>query len=137
MDRATFEATRDSGGYALWWEAHDLAYGIPIGIEHDLAQRHIVVASVSRAVIASAAQRYPVRVVEITAPAAVLAARLSARAREDEADIARRLQRQMPLPDGIELATVVNDATIADGAARLLQAIQGRPQSAEDGGVSC
>jgi phosphonate metabolism protein PhnN/1,5-bisphosphokinase (PRPP-forming) len=130
IDRATFEATRNAGGYALWWEAHDLAYGIPADIEADLAAGRVVVASVSRAVIADAVLRYPLRVVEITAPPGVLAARLSARAREDEADIARRLQRQMPLPPGIEVVTVVNDATIEEGAARLLAAITPSPGSA-------
>ncbi len=123
VDRATFEARRDAGLYALWWEAHGLAYGIARDIEADLARGVVVVASVSRAVIAAAARRYPVRVVEITAPREVLAARLAARGREGAEDVARRLDRSVTFPAGIELVTVMNDGTVAEGAAKLLQAL--------------
>lgn len=123
IDRATFEARRDSGAYALWWEAHGLAYGIPIDIEADLASGITVVASVSRAVIAEAASRHRVRVVEITAPHDVLAARLAARAREGADDIARRLQRSVDLPPEIEHITVMNDGSVSEGTEKLLKAL--------------
>jgi len=122
IDRPTFESRRDAGGYALWWEAHGMAYGIPIDIEHDLAQGVTVVASVSRAVIAEAAARYRARVVEITAPREVLAARLAARGREGAADVAKRLNRSVVLPQGIDHITVMNDGSIEQGATRLLAA---------------
>jgi len=125
LDPESFAARRDAGGFALWWEAHGLSYGIPADIEKDLAAGRIVVASVSRAVIAEAATRYPVRVVEITAPPAILAARLAGRGREDEADIARRLQRQVALPGTVPILTVMNDTSIAEGAERLKQALLG------------
>ena len=76
-------------------------------------------------VIAEAAMRYPVRVVEITAPPAILAARLAGRGREDEADIARRLQRQVALPGTVAIITVMNDTSIAEGAERLKRALLG------------
>jgi phosphonate metabolism protein PhnN/1,5-bisphosphokinase (PRPP-forming) len=123
IDHATFAARRDAGGYALWWEAHGLAYGISADIAADLASGVTVVASVSRAVIADAAARFPIRVVEITAPPAVLAARLAGRAREGAEDIARRLQRSVALPAGVEVVTVMNDGTVAEGAGRLLAAL--------------
>src|SRR5487761_2171053 len=81
--------------FALRWRAHGLDYGIPEDIEDDLARGRIVIANVSRAVIADAAARFPVRVIAVTAPAAILAARLAGRGRETEADIAARLARDV------------------------------------------
>jgi phosphonate metabolism protein PhnN/1,5-bisphosphokinase (PRPP-forming) len=123
MDEAAFERRRVVGGFALWWRAHGLSYGIPADIDRDIAAGRVVIASVSRAMIAEAARRYSVRVVEITAPPAVLASRLAQRQREDADRIAERLSRQIELPDAIELARVVNDGSVEQGAARLLDAI--------------
>lgn len=122
---ADFAARREAGHYALWWEAHGLSYGIPATIAADLAAGRRVVASVSRAVIAEAATRFAVRVVEITAPPAVLAARLASRGREDVADIARRLQREVALPEAVPVVTVMNDRSIAEGAEALRRALLG------------
>ena len=97
--------------FALQWLAHGLDYGIPRSIETELAQGRVVLANLSRRVLADAAARYPLTVLEITAPPAILAARLAARGRESEADIAARLAREAPLPAGLRLLRVVNDST--------------------------
>lgn len=123
VDLAHFNQTRDAGGYALWWEAHGLAYGIGVEILHDLAAGRTVVASVSRAIVPDAASRFAVRVVEITAPPEVLAMRLADRGREGTDDIARRLQRQVGLPANVACVTVMNDSTIEEGALRFYHAI--------------
>lgn len=123
VDLAHFIQKRDAGGYALWWEAHGLAYGIGSDILGDLAAGRTVVASVSRAIVPDAASRFAVKVVEITAPPEVLATRLAARGREGIDDIIRRLQRQVALPADVACVTVMNDSTIEDGAKRLLHAI--------------
>eukprot|EP01037_Dinobryon_pediforme_P010974 gene10974-11055_t len=120
----TFASRCRAGGYALWWEAHGLGYGIGADIIDDLNSGHTVVASVSRAIIPNAASRFDVRVVEVTAPPEVLAQRLASRGRESAEDIARRLERQVKLPEGIDCVTVMNDDTIAAGAAKLLRAIE-------------
>ena len=73
--------------------------------------------------IAEAARRFPVRVIEITAPPDVLAARLADTRARAAADIAARLARSVRLPDGISVETVVNDATIEHGVARFLAAL--------------
>ncbi len=78
-----FELREQAGDFALSWRAHGLHYGIPADISFDLARGRVVVANVSRAVVAEAAEQFPVAVVEITAPAAVLAERLVKRGRED------------------------------------------------------
>jgi ribose 1,5-bisphosphokinase len=110
-------AARD---FALQWQAHGLSYGIPAdAIKEDA----VVVANVSRTVIADAARLFPTRVIEVTAPSDVLAARLSARARETAADVAARVSRSVPLPDHVHVETVVNDASLADGVARFLAAL--------------
>ena len=109
-------AARD---FALQWQAHGLSYGIPTDIADDLARGVTVVANVSRTVIAAAAARYPVCVVEITAPPQVLAARLAARGRDGE-DHAARLARRVQMPAGVPVETVMNDGAPAQAADRLI-----------------
>ena len=82
--------------FALSWRAHGLRYGVPADIAPDLARGRVVVVNVSRAVVAEAAARFPVAVVEITAPTGMLA------------------ERQV----------VVNDGTVEEGAERLRAAIR-------------
>ena len=118
VSQAEFEAR----AFALSWSAHGHSYGIPA--EAVLAAR-VVVVNVSRGTIAAAARRYPVRVIEVTAPPAVLAARLAARGRESADDMARRLGRTAVTPDGVAVATVVNDGTLADGVARFVGVLRG------------
>jgi ribose 1,5-bisphosphokinase len=130
VDSFSFAARRDGGRYALHWEAHGLGYGIPADIAEDVAAGRIVIANVSRAVIAEAARRFRVRVLEITAPAAVLAERLRERGRETEADIAMRLARSVALPDGVQSATISNDGTPEEGATRLIAALRAIAESA-------
>jgi ribose 1,5-bisphosphokinase PhnN len=80
--------------------------------------------------VVEAASRYDVRVIVVTAPADVLAARLVSRGREGAADIAGRLARDVPLPEGVATETVVNDATLGEGAARFLAALTRAAESA-------
>ena len=106
--------------FALSWEAHGLHYGIPADVADDIARGVVVVANVSRSIIAEAAARFPVRVIEVTAPREVLAARLAARGRETAMDVANRLARRILFPEGIEVVTVVNDSLPEVGAEQLL-----------------
>ena len=99
--------------FALQWQAHGLRYGIPAGIAGDLAAGAAVVANVSRSVIAAAAQRFPVRVIEVTAPPQVLATRLADRGREGPGDIAGRLARSVALPSRAEHPAIFQSPAIA------------------------
>jgi phosphonate metabolism protein PhnN/1,5-bisphosphokinase (PRPP-forming) len=110
-------AARD---FALRWQAHGLRYGIPTGA---IADGIIAVANVSRQVIADAARRFPVRVIEITASPQTLAARLASRGREAAHDVAARLARNVAMPDHVPVDTVENDGTLADGVARFVAAL--------------
>ena len=111
-------AARD---FALSWGAHGLRYGIPAAA---LTAAPIVVVNVSRGVIEDAARRFQVRVIEVTAPPEILAARLAARGRETANDVARRLSRTASLPDWVETRTVMNDASLAEGVERFVAALR-------------
>ena len=112
------EAEFATRNFALSWSAHGLHYGFAA-----VDTAPVVVANVSRGVIAAAAAQYPVRVIEVTAPPEVLAARLAARGRESAADVARRLGRTAAIPQGVAVETVWNDATLAVGAERFVAAL--------------
>jgi ribose 1,5-bisphosphokinase len=120
IGEAAFAARKAAGDFALSWEAHGLHYGIPADIVSDLRAGSIIVANVSRAVVAEAAERFPVTVLLITAPAALRAERLARRGREGAAAVLDRLGRIVPpLPAHIEMRTIINDGTIEEGAEAL------------------
>ncbi len=94
VSRMDFLAIQRAGGYALSWDAHGFGYGVPADIADHLADGATVVANVSRGVIDTARRRFgPIRVISVSAPRDVLAARLAARGRESESEIAARLDR--------------------------------------------
>ncbi|MFA6265799.1 MAG: phosphonate metabolism protein/1,5-bisphosphokinase (PRPP-forming) PhnN [Pseudolabrys sp.] len=120
-----FARRKADGGFLLTWAAHGLEYGLPMALADALAQGRNVVANGSRATIGELAKRVPhLIVVEITAPPESVAARLRARGREDEAQVAARVARTVPpMPDGIEAVRIVNDADVATGIAKLVSAL--------------
>lgn len=113
------------GAFALSWQANGLSYAIPASIDDDLAAGRHVVANVSRLIIPEARARYqPLRVISVTAPAEIIAARLAARGRESESEIAARLARgALAPPQGPDVITVTNSGTLESGIARLLDAL--------------
>jgi ribose 1,5-bisphosphokinase len=130
MDTDAFESAARAGAFALTWHAHDLRYGIPASIDADIHAGRTVVCNVSRTIVAQARERYAeVRVVLVTAPAEVLAARLAGRARGSDGDLARRLARS----EGF--AALAADCVIANvdapeaGAAALTAVIAGTAAS--------
>jgi phosphonate metabolism protein PhnN/1,5-bisphosphokinase (PRPP-forming) len=116
--QAEFAAAEARGTLALSWHAHGLSYGIPVAALTGITQGQVVIANISRGAIPAAeelAER--VAVVNITAPALVLAKRLAARGRESEADIAARLAREAPLATRrAELVSIQNDRGVAEAA---------------------
>jgi ribose 1,5-bisphosphokinase len=120
---AVTEAAFALRAFALDWQAHGLHYGIPIDVTDDISRGIVVVANVSRGVIAQAAEIYPVRVIEVTAPPDILAQRLAARGRETADDIMKRLARDVPIPDHVAVDTIVNDKTPAEAADRFVSAL--------------
>jgi len=89
-----FERLRAAGGFAFWWRANDLSYGVRCDELGPLAEGRWVAVNGSRAHVQHLRRSAPqLRLVEITAPPQVLAQRLSGRGREDSATVALRLQR--------------------------------------------
>lgn len=122
---AEFHARKEAGDFLLWWGAHGLAYGIPRAVENHRRDGVAVVANASRGVIESARRDIaPVGVVVVTAPPAVLAARLCDRGRETAADIHNRLHRIVPMVDDEGVRTVMNDASLDEGIARFVAALE-------------
>jgi phosphonate metabolism protein PhnN/1,5-bisphosphokinase (PRPP-forming) len=109
--------------FALQWQAHGLHYGIPSDVIDDLTRSIAVVANVSRGVIAEAAKRFPTRVIEVTAPPEILARRLAERGRETTEDVAKRLAREVAIPDHVPVETVMNDGTPAAAADLFITAL--------------
>lgn len=109
-----FAKARAAGAFALSWEAHGLSYGVPAAIRDDLDAGRDVLANLSRTVLGTASARFPgTRIVQLTAPAEVLAARLAQRGRESAADIAARLRRRsLALPDGLDVITIDNGGSL-------------------------
>ena len=122
-----FARRKAAGDFALDWRAYGVDYGIPRaqvqGTPGD------VVFNGGRTALPQALLAFPgLRVILVTAPPELLAARLAARGREPAPEIAQRLTRAgHGLPPGLEPVTVMNDSTPQEGARRLLAALdQGR-----------
>jgi ribose 1,5-bisphosphokinase len=126
VSAAEFEALRAADAFALHWPAHGLNYGIRHAELAAIGQGRTVVFNGSRKALLDAAARFPtLRVIAITVPPKVLAARLAARGRESADDIARRLDRAaQSLPEGLNAQVISNDDTPEVGIARLIAALQ-------------
>ena len=135
LDEAAFTAARERGAFAVWWRAHGLSYGIPTTADDVVRAGGVVVANVSRGVVHELGARYArLVVVRVTVSEAVRAERLRARGREPADEVVRRLDRADPAPDRVPDHVVVNDGTVAEGAAALVAvidaALQARPLDA-------
>ncbi|MEO1491278.1 MAG: phosphonate metabolism protein/1,5-bisphosphokinase (PRPP-forming) PhnN [Pseudomonadota bacterium] len=125
VEESEFEARRLAGGFALHWHAHGLYYGIPASVDDDLAAGRHVLANLSRAVLVDAHKRFDsFFTIYVSAPADVLAERLTARGREAPKEIAQRLARNVAdLPAGIDMRFVDNGGALEDGVAAFLAAL--------------
>lgn len=126
MDRAQFEALEAAGRFALSWDAHELRYGLPLSLDTDIALGHVVVANVSRHVIAEARAKYPAcNVVMISAEISLRAERLTRRGRESREQITARLARESaPVPAGIDPIIIDNSGSLAIGVTAFVMALR-------------
>jgi ribose 1,5-bisphosphokinase len=124
MSVDAFREATARGAFAVHWEAHGHAYGLPRSIEDDIRAGRTVVANVSRTVIPTLRHAYAnVMVVSITAPADVLAGRLAMRRRGSDGNISQRLARTVE--DAEPDATIVNISSAEYHARQLLRIIHG------------
>lgn len=129
-----FAEWRAAGSFLLHWRAHGLHYGIAATVAVDRAAGRTVIANVSRAVVAEARMTLaPVHIVQIVAPAPVLAARLARRGRESATDIQRRMTRDAAeVPVGADVTTIANDGALeqaVDTFVALLHNVSRHPPS--------
>ena len=128
MTPVEFDAALGQGGFALHWQAHGHAYGVPAEIDDDIRAGNTVAVNVSRTIIADARRRYRnVTVVSISAPAAVLAARLAARGRASDGPIGERVQRASLQDTAAPDIEISNVGAAADHGHELAGIILGKP----------
>jgi ribose 1,5-bisphosphokinase len=118
VDAAGFADMQARGAFVLSWGAHGLYYGIPASALADVRAGRVVVANLSRGALTDARAVFPaVRVVAVTAPPQVLAARLARRGRERGSDIETRLTRPAAVVSGgADVVTVDNGGAFEDAA---------------------
>ncbi len=120
VSEAEFAAAENRGDFALTWQAHGLAYGIPAAVFDAIATHHVVVANVSREVLTHLPTLFAnVWVVRITVPEHIRRARILARGREDEAGAEARVSRPDPAPGYPADLEIVNDGTLEEAGTAL------------------
>jgi ribose 1,5-bisphosphokinase len=120
-----FMVAAEEGAFAFWWEAHSLKYALLCEIDDDIRAGRIVVCNVSRGIVSALRRRYArLGVVLVTAPAEVLTARLAARGRASDGDIAQRIARAAPPEAELSPDHVIqNVGDLEPVTARLMAAI--------------
>lgn len=118
LSLAQFEARVRNGLFALHWRAHGLGYAIDSAIMPAIAGGTTVVCNVSRDSIATARKKFAyVKVVFVTAPEAMIAARLAARGRDATADLSERLLRNADYADPVMADVSILNAGLPEAAA--------------------
>ncbi|MDX2158133.1 MAG: phosphonate metabolism protein/1,5-bisphosphokinase (PRPP-forming) PhnN [Hyphomicrobiaceae bacterium] len=127
MTPAEFEAARAAGQFLLSWYSHGLGYGIARTAAEDLARNSIVVVNVSRTVIGWAEELVDkVVVLHVTAEPAELARRIALRGREDAADIAARLAREVTVTTrSAAIVEIANNGALDAAVERFTAALLG------------
>ncbi|KJC46631.1 ribose-phosphate pyrophosphokinase [Bradyrhizobium sp. LTSP885] len=121
-----FQRAVAGGDYAMHWEAHGHRYALSRSIDDEIRAGRSVIANVSRTVISAARRNYiNVVVVLITAPPDVLAARLAARARASDGQLAQRLTRSVDETTAVPDVTIVNSGSAEFHARQLIRITEG------------
>ncbi|MEO4042828.1 phosphonate metabolism protein/1,5-bisphosphokinase (PRPP-forming) PhnN [Hoeflea sp. CAU 1731] len=123
---ADFEAELGRGGFAHWWDAHGLKYGVPVSVDDVVRSGRIAICNGSRGALDGLRARYAnFTVINLTARPDVLARRLAGRGRESEAEILRRLKRQPDCDAQMADAVVIeNNGALEEAGRALVDAIE-------------
>ncbi len=121
-----FEDMVENGAFAVHWGAHGLRYGIPFMVKYQLNRGTDCLVNFSRNALVEASEVFAnFKVLQITARPETLAARLAARGRETEGEIAKRLaQAEKNLPAGLDVITLCNDGPLEQTVARAMTLLQ-------------
>jgi ribose 1,5-bisphosphokinase len=126
LSPAEFAARRTAGLFALSWASHGLGYAIGGELDLWLGCGLVVVVNIARAAWPDAARRYPgLTGILVTAAPEILAQRLAARGREDQAAILERLARDVPLPDDPAIHRLDNSGDLAAAGEAFLRLVTG------------
>jgi phosphonate metabolism protein PhnN/1,5-bisphosphokinase (PRPP-forming) len=124
VDATAFDQLRNEGRFSLAWQANGHGYGIGKEVHAWLKRGLTVVVNGSREHLPEALRTFPgLEVVHVTAPAAILNERLSARGRESAAEIEGRLARgTFEAPADVPFLEIRNDREL-ESAGRVLRAM--------------
>jgi ribose 1,5-bisphosphokinase len=115
VDVAQFERLRESGAFAMHWDANGLRYGIRHHEFSGIQAGGWVFANGSRAYLPHLVAHWPqALIVHIGASPAVLKRRLAARGREDPAAIAARLAREISIELPAGSIRIQNDDSLQE-----------------------
>lgn len=126
VSETEFGQREAAGEFLATWQAHGLRYGLASSLLRALDNGQHVIANGSRRIVGALAARLPgLCVIEVGAPPEMLAARIAGRGRESGDELLQRLARRgEPVPDSVASLTVDNDATLAEGIDRFVEAIE-------------
>jgi ribose 1,5-bisphosphokinase len=126
MTEGEFDRADAAGAFVLSWRAHGLSYGVPVATLAAVENGVIAVCNLSRAAISDARRRFPrIATVLVTAPNAVIAARLAARGRETEEEAVRRLARESTVSKAVAADRVVsNDGSREEGGRKFVLCLE-------------
>jgi len=129
VDEVGFARRMAAGAFVLHWRAHGLSYGVPTALCDILGSGRDALVNLSRGMLGQASRAFPSMVIlRLSAPPAVLAARLRGRGREAGADVAARLAREgAVIPPGVPVVDLCNDGPLEDTVARALAALYPDP----------
>lgn len=118
-----FDRRVSAGGFALFWDAHGLRYGIPAKVDETLSAGQDVLANLSRSVLHKAQRRFAqTKTILLTASPQILAERLAARGRETGAEIEKRLKRaSFELPTDIPTHVIDNSGALESTVQKALE----------------
>jgi ribose 1,5-bisphosphokinase len=125
VSESDFDVMRQAAGFAVWWNAHGLKYGIPSSVFGELAKGCLVICNGSRSVLDRFEAVFPrLTIINIFARPEVLAGRLQARGRESRDDILKRLSRETPVIEGrYDVIDIDNSGALADASRAMIEAL--------------
>lgn len=121
-----FRLRAESGGFALWWSANGLDYGLPASLLVDFSRGRVIVANVSRDMTPVIRNRFGrALIVHVTASSRTLAARLEQRGREPADQREDRLARALLKDQAVEAdIRIENDGALHDGVDAFVTALR-------------
>jgi len=123
VSMAEFDAMAARGDLLLAWRAHGLGYGIPAAALARLEAGCVVVANVSRRIIADAFTLWPrSHAIYVHVEPDILRARLQSRGRETAGQIGARLLRHERIGGASAPADAPEGATVIDNSGPIAQA---------------